>query len=82
MSQEKFNVNSNLKTLHIRFLPDQEAETNISSREFIKKAEFVNVDSLTGGTASAESTGDSGNGSGSDTPTHSSTGGGLPDEGD
>ena len=82
MSQEKFNVNSNLKALHIRFLPDQEAETNISSREFIKKAEFVNVDSLTSVTASAESTGDSGNGSGSDTPTSSQTGGGLPDEGD
>ena len=42
-----FSVNQNLKALHIRFLPDQEAETNISSREFIKKAEFVNVSSLT-----------------------------------
>jgi hypothetical protein len=35
-----------LKALHIRFLPDQTAEDNLSSREFIKKAEFVNVKSL------------------------------------
>ena len=82
VSPEKFNVNSNLKALHIRFLPDQEAETNISSREFIKKAEFVNVDTLKGGSASAGSTSDSGNGGGSDTPTSSQTGGGLPDDGD
>ena len=41
-----FNVNQHLKALHIRFLPDQTAEDNISSREFIKKAEFVNVKSL------------------------------------
>ena len=39
--KEEFNVGKNLKALHIRFLPDQEAETNISSREFLKKAEFV-----------------------------------------
>ena len=36
----------NLKALHIRFLPEQEQEQNISSREFIKKAKFVNLDSL------------------------------------
>ena len=41
-----FNVNQHLKALHIRFLPDQTAEDNISSREFIKKAEFINVKSL------------------------------------
>ena len=45
-SADKFSVNSNLKALHIRFLPEQAAEQNISSREFFKKAEFVNVDSL------------------------------------
>lgn len=38
----------NLKALHIRFLPDQVAETNISSREFIKKAEFVNAEAFAG----------------------------------
>ena len=44
-----FNVNQHLKALHIRFLPDQTAEDNLSSREFIKKAEFVNVKSLLSG---------------------------------
>ena len=41
-----FSVNQHLKALHIRFLPDQAAEDNLSSREFIKKAEFVNVKAL------------------------------------
>ena len=44
--EEDFNVNQYLAALHIRFLPDQAAEDNLSSREFIKKAEFVNVKSL------------------------------------
>ena len=47
--EEDFNVKEHLKALHIRFLPDQAAEDNISSREFIKKAEFVNVKSLLSG---------------------------------
>ena len=47
--EEDFNVNQHLKALHIRFLPDQTAEDNLSSREFIKKAEFVNVKSLLSG---------------------------------
>ena len=46
---EDFNVQKNLKALHIRFMPEQEQELNISSREFIKKAEFVNVDSMKSG---------------------------------
>jgi hypothetical protein len=29
-------------------MPDQEAETNISSREFIKKAEFVDAEAFAG----------------------------------
>ena len=57
-----FNVNQHLKALHIRFLPDQTAEDNISSREFIKKAEFVNVKSLLSSGNSDEDGGDSGNG--------------------
>ena len=44
--KEDFNPTKNLKALHIRFLPEQEQEQNISSREFLKKAEFVNIDSL------------------------------------
>ena len=47
-AKEDFNPTKNLKALHIRFLPDQVAETNISSREFIKKAEFVNAEALAG----------------------------------
>ena len=39
-------MNKNVKGLHIRFLPEQEQEQNISSREFLKQAEFINVESL------------------------------------
>ena len=45
-SADGFSVNTNLKGLHIRFLPEQEQEQNISSREFLKKAEFINIDTL------------------------------------
>ena len=45
-SADKFSVNTNLKGLHIRFIPEQAAEQNISSREFLKKAEFINIDTL------------------------------------
>ena len=45
-SADKFGVNTNLKGLHIRFIPEQAAEQNISSREFLKKAEFINIDTL------------------------------------
>ena len=59
--EAEFNVNQHLKALHIRFLPDQTAEDNLSSREFIKKAEFINVKSLLkSGTSDEE--GDGGNG--------------------
>ena len=44
--EEDFNVNQHLEALHIRFLPDQTQEDNLSSREFIKKADFVNVKTL------------------------------------
>ena len=47
----------------IRFMPEQEQEMNISSREFIKKAEFINVDAMGG--EKKESTGGSGSGSNS-----------------
>ena len=46
LTADKFNVNKHIKGLHIRFLPEQEQERNISSREFLKQAEFINVDSL------------------------------------
>ena len=63
-----FNVNQHLKALHIRFLPDQAAEDNLSSREFIKKAEFVNVKTLlSGGNTDEADTTDSGGTTGGDT---------------
>ena len=85
-SQEDFNVGKNLKALHIRFIPEQEQELNISSREFIKKAEFVNVDSMKSG---EKKTG-SGNGSDSGGGNGGNGGGGgntqpsgdVPGEGD
>ena len=55
ISADKCSVSSNLKALHIRFLPEQEQEMNISSREFFKKAEFINIDSLKGGDSSTGS---------------------------
>lgn len=44
-TKDDFNVQKNLKALHIRFLPEQEAEQNISSREFLKRANFINIES-------------------------------------
>ncbi len=35
-----------MKSEGIRLLPEQATEENISSREFLKKAEFVLIDSL------------------------------------
>ena len=94
LKKEDFNPNKHLKALHIRFLPEQAAEENISSREFLKKAEFVNIDSLLKGDESDPSAnsgqggdstgGDSENGgstnSGSDTG--GSTGGDTGGDGD
>ena len=44
VSKDKFNILKDVKGLHIRFLPEQ--ENNISSRQFLKQAEFINVESL------------------------------------
>ena len=66
--KEDFNVNKHLKALHIRFLPEQTTEENISSRQFLKQAEFINVDSLlkteeeNGGGNSGSGNSDSGDG--------------------
>ena len=81
--KEDFNPQKNLKALHIRFLPDQTTETNISSREFIKKAEFVNAEAFAGQLIEDEPSGNGDNGNGgSDSGNTSQTGGGLPDDGD
>ena len=82
--KEDFTPQKNLKALHIRFLPDQTTETNISSREFIKKAEFVNAeafadqlkeDTPSNGGGSGSGSGSSGSQSGN-TNTGGNTGGG------
>ena len=66
LKKEDFNVNKHLKALHIRFLPEQTTEENISSREFLKKAEFINIESFLKSDESeneGDSTGDSNGGS-------------------
>ena len=88
--KEDFTPQKNLKALHIRFLPDQVAETNISSREFIKKAEFVNAETFAdqlkedapsngGGNSGSGSSSQSGN-QGGNTNTGGNTGGGYSDD--
>ena len=62
--KEDFNVNKHLRALHIRFLPEQEQEQNISSREFLKKAEFINIENWL---KSQEEQPDGSSGSGSST---------------
>ena len=71
--KEDFNVNKHLKALHIRFLPEQTTEENISSRQFLKQAEFINIESFLksdesengGSTSSGSGSSQSGSGSGS-----------------
>ena len=46
INRDDFSTQKNLKALHIRFLPDQEQETSISSREFIKKTEFIDAEAF------------------------------------
>ena len=93
VTKDNFNVNTHLKPLHIRFLPEQEQGMNISSREFLKQAEFINVESLlkkdseeenggsTGGGSNGGSTtgGDSGNQGGNTGGSGDNTGGGDDD---
>jgi predicted histone-like DNA-binding protein len=70
--EEDFNVNQHLKALHIRFLPDQTQEDNLSGREFLKKADFVNIKTLlSNGSEEAQAPS---NGGGGLTPNPSSTG--------
>lgn len=86
--EDDFNVNQHLAALHIRFLPDQTAEDNLSSREFIKKAEFVNVKSLLSGNNDDEGNndengGDDNSGSGSNSSNNTGdNGGGSNNNGD
>ena len=79
VSKEKFNILKDIQGLHIRFLPEQEQEQNISSRQFLKQAEFINVDSLTKKEEEGESgtgvNGGSQNGNGSSTGSETGQGG-------
>ena len=79
---EDFNVQKNLKALHIRFMPEQEQELNISSREFIKKAEFINIDSMMGGDKSSSGGSSSGGNSSSGGGGNNQPSGDVPGEGD
>ena len=80
--ESDFNVNQHLKALHIRFLPDQTEEDNLSSREFIKKAEFINVKSLLSSGNTDEEGGDDENGGSSNGGSQNSgTGTVTPDNG-
>ena len=80
--EEDFNVQKNLKALHIRFKPEGEQEMNISSREFFKKAEFVNVDSIMGGEKSTSGGSSSGGSSSSGGGGNTQPSGDVPGEGD
>ena len=62
--KETYNVAKDIKGLHVRFLPEQAAEENISSREFLKKAEFINIDDLKPDPKDEEEDGGSSDGSG------------------
>ena len=71
VTKDKFNINSTIEGLHIRFLPEQEQEQNISSRQFLKQAEFINVESLL---KKEEEGGTGGNGSSTGSSTGSESG--------
>ena len=77
--EEDFNVNQHLKALHIRFLPDQTQEDNLSSREFLKKADFVNIKTLLSGKDEDE---DENGGQSQGGTTGGDTGGGTTGGGD
>ena len=73
--EEDFNVREHLKALHIRFLPDQTAEDNLSSREFIKKAEFYNIKNLLSGKDESDENEDEDEGGASGSSSSSSSNG-------
>ena len=73
--KEDFNVNKHLKALHIRFLPEQTTEENISSRQFLKQAEFINIEQLLKGDESESGGSGSQNGGSTGDSTGGSTGG-------
>ena len=86
LKEEDFKANQSVEALHIRFLPEQEAENNISSREFLKKAEFINIKELVKGDTTTTPASENGNSGGSQNGGGSgnqggNTGGGGDDNG-
>ena len=82
-TEDEFNVNKNLQALHIRFMPEQEQEMNISSREFFKKAEFINIDTLKNEKKETDGSGSSsGGGENSGNGGQTQPSGDVPGEGD
>ena len=78
---DDFSLQKNIKALHIRFLPEQEQELNISGPQFLKKAHFTNFDSLTAGLSGTYYEGDeNGNSGGSGDDNGGSGGNGDPIE--
>ena len=78
LKKDDYSVSKHMKALHIRFLPEQTTEENISSREFIKQAEFINIDSLQ---ASSSSSSGSQSGGSSNSGGNGSEGGGSTNQG-
>ena len=76
VSKDKFSVQKNIKGLHVRFLPEQTTEEDISSREFLKKAEFILIDSLLPKEDDEDTEENGGSGSGSGTNTGGDNNGG------
>ena len=77
LTKDKFNILKDVKGLHIRFLPEQEQEQNISSREFLKQAEFINIDSFLPNEEEDEENGGTGNGENGSTEQGGSQNGGT-----
>ena len=82
VSKDKFSVQKDVEGLHIRFMPEQEQEMNISSRQFLKQAEFINVDSIVksdedNNTSGNGSTGNGGSNSGGSNSNENNGGGGT-----
>jgi hypothetical protein len=44
LKKKDFYVNKHQIALHIRFLPKQATEENIYSPQFLRRAEFINID--------------------------------------
>jgi len=94
VSIDKFNPKTSFKGLHIRFLPDQATESNLSSRSVLNQASFIWAEELKreksedkpegdGGTTDSGNNGTTGNGGnqGGGTNTGGDNGGGGDNNG-